>query len=232
MYNLSYSGILYVESHADILVYCARAGVKVEDLNRCIRFESTATDCSGIFANMKSFNKSVVFPNSVRKVEYAFTGCSSFSQYIFIDHTLYNSVDRSPQIMGLAESYPADRIIVTNNNKSFDLYLGKDMNYPPSVPGIIQLLRNYQQDEFLNCKMFFRSLPELHFTFKNVYIYIDNIFFFFEICRLLDAAGTVNPEMFADTVYHLKVEGNVPLDIEKCKVTYGFLSKAIVNKAG
>lgn len=227
MYNLSYSGMLYIDSHEDILDYCARAGVKVTDFNRCVRFENSVTDCSNIFACMKSFNKSVIFPSTVKKADFAFTGCDSFSQYIFIDYALYESLGRSPQALGLADTYPVDRIIVTNNNKAFDLYLGACSTFPPSIPGIIQLLRNLQPEEIMNCKMFFRSLPEFRFVVKNVYISIDSRDTFDTVSSLLDAAISVNPEMFSDAGIRISLAKGISIDFEEEKLNYSYLSKVV-----
>lgn len=228
MYNLSYSGTLYVESHADILDYCAQSGVQVDELNRCIRLEPTVTDCRGIFANLKSFNKSVVFPNSVEDASLAFAGCDSFTQYVFIDHKLYELMQRSPRKLGLADSYPTNRIIVTNNNKSFDLYLGDCAQFPPSIPGIIQLLKTDSPRDQVDCNMFFRSIPELRFTIKTVYIYITSYDMFISVSKKLDAALTVNPDMFADTSYHIYVNRSMNFVPDSYKISYEYLNRATV----
>lgn len=120
MYNLTHSGVLYLESRDDLNRYCMRTGIRLCDFNTPIRIENNVQDCSSLLEGCTNFNQFVQLPQAVTRADNMFADCKAYNQFLFLRGI-------KPESLRLPAEYPSSQIIQFSDMADIALYIGAEI---------------------------------------------------------------------------------------------------------
>ena len=218
MYNLTHSGVLYLENREDLYRYCRRTGTHLSEFNTPIRIENHVTDCSHLLEGCTKFNQFIQFPLAVKKADNMLLGCTNFNQFIFL-HTI------NPSILGLDSKFPISHIVRYNTGEGLTLLIGNWYNV--ATTNTVQVLSELSDSSWSDFYLLIRTINRASIKVDTINLMIPmDLNDAFELFKILNAVFAYNLDLFTDV--RLNIAGNTTF-VDKFLHEFQFLHNFILN---